>query len=410
MPSTEPRLIAQTEVVDDRRTLREIITADSPEMVWAQGDEGLLGWGEVARFDTLSMKEASAWWKELSSSYRAEDIPEEYGSGPVAFGSFVFDPENTSQTGVMLVPKNVISRRKGVTYRTTVALEKDPDRAWIRNGKDSSRFVENPTSAEQKVSQWIFAVNHALDAIHKGELEKVILAREIIIAVPHDLQNSSILTALLANEKSSWIFQVDRLLGATPEMLLKRSGAAVHSRVLAGTYAGGEQQSHDYFESSKSRREHELAVSSVVEKLMTRYPTGTSASQPFILELASLAHLATDVVATATDNQSALDLAAELHPTAAVCGTPRNAARSFIAAHENLDRGRYTGPVGWVDPRGNGEWGIALRCAEVLGTDERALRLFAGCGIVEESLPEDELQETADKFGPLLRALGDSRG
>jgi menaquinone-specific isochorismate synthase len=126
---------------------------------------------------------------------------------------------------------------------------------------------------------------------------------------------------------------------------------------------------------------------------------------PYVLELPNVLHLATDVTGVAHPGASALALAAALHPTAAVCGTPTDAARSAIAELEQLDRERYAGPVGWIDASGDGEWAIALRCGQISETDPRQIRLFAGCGIVAGSDPGEELAESNAKLVPMRDAL-----
>ncbi len=127
---------------------------------------------------------------------------------------------------------------------------------------------------------------------------------------------------------------------------------------------------------------------------------------PYVLELPNVLHLATDIAAVADHGTSALRLAAALHPSAAVCGTPTEQARAMIAELERMDRGRYAGPVGWIDAHGDGEWGIALRCGQLDETDPRQIRLFAGCGIVAGSDPAAELAEAAAKLVPMRDALG----
>ena len=126
---------------------------------------------------------------------------------------------------------------------------------------------------------------------------------------------------------------------------------------------------------------------------------------PFVLHLANVMHLATDVTGVLADHTTSLDLAASLHPSAAVCGTPTRQADRLIEEIEGLDRDRYAGPVGWLDAAGDGEWGIALRCGRVDGDDPHRLRLFAGCGIVAGSDPEAELAESSAKLVPMRDAL-----
>jgi menaquinone-specific isochorismate synthase len=197
-------------------------------------------------------------------------------------------------------------------------------------------------------------------------------------------------------------------------------GADVRSLVLAGTTPRGGSAAEDaalgaaLLASAKDVEEHRYAVADVRAALAPLCDRLDVDEQPWLLRLANLQHLATGVTgrlagspqaapgAALSEHASALALAAALHPTAAVCGTPAGAAMELIRELEGMDRGRYAGPVGWVDARGSGEWAIALRCGEIAG---KRARLFAGGGIVAGSQPESELAETETKFRPMRRAL-----
>jgi menaquinone-specific isochorismate synthase len=211
-----------------------------------------------------------------------------------------------------------------------------------------------------------------------------------------------------------WTFHVDGLFGATPEMLVRRERGLVTSRVLAGTIRRTGDDERDLAlaatlaRSSKDLEEHEYAVRSVAEALAPHCTSMNVPEAPFVLHLPNVMHLATDVagVTHETDDSdgevSSLGLAEALHPSAAVGGTPTDRARALITEIEMMDRGRYAGPVGWMDASGDGEWGIGLRSAEVAGA---RVRLFAGCGIVADSDPEAELAEAQAKFVPVRDAL-----
>jgi menaquinone-specific isochorismate synthase len=211
--------------------------------------------------------------------------------------------------------------------------------------------------------------------------------------------------------RSCWTYHVDGLLGATPEMLVRRERGLVTSRVLAGTIQITGDDTHDLAQagalakSSKDLEEHEYAVRSVAHALAPHCRSMNVPETPFVLHLPNVMHLATDVtgVIHPGDTASSLALAAALHPSAAVGGTPTELAVQAIAELEGMPRGRYAGPVGWMDATGDGEWGIALRCGEVSGA---RVRLFAGCGIVAGSNPEAELAEAQAKFVPVRDALG----
>jgi menaquinone-specific isochorismate synthase len=195
-------------------------------------------------------------------------------------------------------------------------------------------------------------------------------------------------------------------------MLVRRERGLVTSRVLAGTIRRTGDDERDLAlaatlaRSSKDLEEHEYAVRSVADALEPHCSSMNVPEAPFVLHLPNVMHLATDVAGVVHDaaTVSSLELAASLHPSAAVGGTPTTVATDLIAELEGMDRGRYAGPVGWMDASGDGEWGIALRSAMVT---EGGVRLFAGCGIVASSDPEAELAESQAKFVPVRDALGD---
>jgi menaquinone-specific isochorismate synthase len=195
-------------------------------------------------------------------------------------------------------------------------------------------------------------------------------------------------------------------------MLVKRRGDVVTSRVLAGTVRRGEDKNQDanlaeaLLASDKDQEEHEYAVSSVAQALANHCTDLDVPNEPRLLRLENVQHLATDITGLLADEIPVLTLAASLHPTAAVCGTPTERAANIIRALEGMDRNRYAGPVGWMDATGDGEFGIALRCGEIDADDPKRIRLFAGCGIVAGSDPVSELAESAAKLKPMRYALG----
>jgi menaquinone-specific isochorismate synthase len=225
------------------------------------------------------------------------------------------------------------------------------------------------------------------------------------------LDTRVILNRLASRYSECWAFLVDGLVGATPELLVRRRGDMVTSRVLAGTVRRGKDADTDtdlaesLLASDKDQEEHEYAVSSVSQALAAHCTDLTVPEEPRLLRLANVQHLATDITGRLADEVPVLSLAASLHPTAAVCGTPTERAANVIRALEGMDRERYAGPVGWMDSHFDGELGIALRCGEIDADDPTRIRLFAGCGLVAGSDPVSELAETNAKFEPMRYAL-----
>ena len=257
-------------------------------------------------------------------------------------------------------------------------------------------------------ADWELVVADAVARIRRGDLDKVVLARDLVAELAEPLDVRAPIAQLSDRYPACWTFHVDGLFGATPEMLVRRERGLVTSRVLAGTIRRTGDDAHDLAlaatlaRSSKDLEEHEFAVRSVADALAPYCLSMNVPESPFVLHLPNVMHLATDVTGVLDAGATSLGLAAALHPTAAVGGTPTQAAIALIAEIEGMSRGRYAGPVGWMDAEGDGEWGIALRTAEF---DGARVRLFAGCGIVSDSDPAAELAEAGAKFVPVRDAL-----
>jgi len=382
---------------------------ESGALAWVREGEGLVGWGQAARVELAGadrFAQAQAWWDSQVAGADVEDEVGLPGSGLVAFGSFTFDPARG--VSVLVVPQVLVGTRDGVSWVTTVGDAPGPvERAPVRP-PGQVRFADGARTAPD----WERVVAAAVRRIEAGEVGKVVLARDLEARTDAPLDLRWPLQRLARDYPACWTFAVDGLLGATPEMLVRLRDGVATSRVLAGTLrrtgdANRDLRKGDWLSRSiKDIEEHGYGVRSVAEALAPHCSAVDVPAAPFVLELPNVMHLATDVTGVVADGASSLGLIASLHPSAAVCGTPTQVALELIREIEGLDRGRYTGPVGWLDASGDGEWGIALRCAEVDPQDPSRLRLFAGCGIVAGSRPEDELAESVAKLVPMRDALG----
>ncbi len=395
-------------------------------VAWVRHGEGLVGWGAAAvlltrgphRFD-----EASRWWTSVSTSAVVRDEVRVPGTGPVAFGTFTF-ADGSTRDSVLVVPSVVVGRRGDLAWVTTTGPADTipgPAGSGISAGLlPADRLGRRPaqpsdvafTDGARSSADWVAAVADVVGLIGQGQLEKVVLARDIIAEAGDEIDLRWPLQRLASAYPRCWTFHVDGVLGATPEMLVRLDQGLVTSRVLAGTIQRTGDDLRDLAlaaslaRSSKDLEEHEYAVRSVADALAPHCSSMNVPETPFVLHLPNVMHLATDVTGSVTDGISALELAASLHPSAAVCGTPTARAAEVIQALEQMDRGRYAGPVGWTDSRGDGEWGLALRCAETDPAYQNRLRLFAGCGVVAGSDPQEELAESAAKLIPMRDALG----
>ncbi len=390
---------------------------------WVRNGTGLVGWGEAARFEVSGperFSRAQRWWAGWCDQAQVTDQVGVPGTGPVAFASFTFDSaaEGSAATSVVIVPEVLIGSRHGRTWLTKVSRGESPlsttPLAETRTGPGDRppSVVWHPGT--RPIDRWADAVAEAVERIGRGELDKVVLARDLVAELGEPLGTSDLLSRLAASYPECWTFSVDGLLGATPELLVRREGDHVTSRVLAGTVRRRGEDAVDaglaaeLLGSDKELEEHEYAVHSVAEALAAHCTDLDVPPAPHVLCLANVQHLATDVSGQLVDDAPALALAASLHPTAAVCGTPTERAAAVIRELEGMDRGRYAGPVGWMDARGDGEFGIALRCAQVetgMHGPGTRLRLFAGCGIVAGSTPQAEIWESEAKFDAVREAI-----
>jgi menaquinone-specific isochorismate synthase len=406
-----PRLVARTQEISDPGPLLDLLPPDEP-MTWLRRGEGLIAWGVAAECRTRGedrFSNASTWWRNVVRVAAVADEVEVPGSGLVCLGSFAFadDPGDS----VLVIPKVVVGRRGDRFWVTTIGATAEETPELV--GQPLPEPPLNLVFADGALSgaEWEGVVWEAVLHLNAGELDKVVLARDLIATADAAIDIRWPLRKLGSEYELCWTFHVDGLFGATPELLVRREKGLVTSRVLAGTIRRTGDDEHDLTlaatlaRSSKDLEEHEYAVRSVAEALEPYCSSMNVPEAPFVLHLPNVLHLATDVAGVAHDSgASVLELAAALHPSAAVGGTPTKLAVEMIAEIEGMDRGRYAGPVGWMNAHGDGEFGIALRSAEI---DGARVRLFAGCGIVAGSDPEAELAEAQAKFVPVRDALSD---
>ncbi|MFC0628592.1 isochorismate synthase [Kribbella deserti] len=409
-----PHLVVRSHVVTDvSPTLMDHLPT-SGALAWVRRGDGIVGWGAAARLDVAGSNrfaEAQAWWKRLTSAAVVRDDLAVPGSGLVCFGSFGFTDEDPSE---LVVPEVIVGRRGGTTWVTTISPASS-----LTAPPTLGRYEPDPVGpiafadGARSGTAWSAIVADAVGRITDGDVDKVVLARDLIAIADQPIDLRRPLRRLAAAYPNCWTFAVDGLIGATPELLVRREKGLITSRVLAGTIRRTGDDAHDLAlaaslaRSSKDLEEHEFAVRSVADALEPHCQSMNVPETPFVLHLPNVMHLASDVAGVAANGASALGLAAALHPSAAVCGTPTDVARDLISDIEGMGRGRYAGPVGWMDASGDGEWGIALRCGQADPQDPRRMRLFAGCGIVAGSDPAAELAESNAKLVPMRDALGD---
>lgn len=394
---------------------------------FSRNRSGKLGFGERYRFTTCGQQRfttARDWWSKLTATTQAALPAGMAASAPVCFAAFTFDGRS-SQESVFTVPKYVLDI---AADSTTLRFIYDVDEPLPPSEDIFASFIDElpgescsaaPTDNDVVVvsaymSECAFrqAVDQAVEMIGRGAVDKIVLARDELLYSQVGFDIPATMRALAAQNPTAWTYKVGGLVGSTPELLIARQGDAATARVLAGTVdrdvAINEQLiAAQLSESPKQIFEHQAAVDSLVEKLAPFSTNLHVSEQPFVLALPNVYHLATDISADLTGSTTVLDLVAQINPTAAVGGTPREPALEAIwqleAEAHGMDRGLYAGAVGWFDSNGYGEFGIALRGSVI--EDEHHMRLYAGGGIVRGSVADEELAETQAKLRPMKKAL-----
>jgi isochorismate synthase len=387
-------LVARTREIEPPADLIHELAPDG--FAWFEDGAGFVTSGAAVRVPAAGAGAALA-------NIEVEDPISRPGTGALAVGALPFDG---AAGGELVIPARVTGvTTDGRAWRTEIGppldarLPRTPDSA-------ASRFT-----VESRVSRpaWRSQVQTVLDAITAGRLAKAVLAREVVVTADAPFDVAAVVDRLRRTQGGCFVFAADGLVGATPELLVWRRGATVVSRPMAGTVSRGATGKSDaaaeaaLAASAKDGLEHRLVVDSVVGGLQAGGVDVTTVTDPQVARLATMSHLATTITGRVEHaSPSALELALALHPTPAVGGAPRDAALTMLRHLETFERGRYAGPVGWVDGRGDGVWGVALRCAQL---DGHAAQLVAGAGIVAGSEPDAEWAETQAKLEPMLQVL-----
>ena len=430
------KLVARTERLDVDVDLLDVAGADG--VLFERGRHGLAGVGtqgplaEAAdalgalgalRIDVprSSPAEAATAVHDALSQIEVEDAVGAPGCGPVAIGALPFA---WAHPGSLLVPRVLVGRAEdGTRWLTTIASADAPtghhervrDRLVdaLLDGTSCDPDLVPPSSyrvtSVRPPLAWTAAVADASAALREGAAGKVVLARELLIEADEPLDRTAILRRLRAAYPACMLVAHGGFVAATPELLVSRVGDIVRSHPMAGTTPRSADPTTDarlagaLLASTKDREEHRITIDMVHDTLLPFCSYLDEEAEPSVVAMANVQHLATLVEGRlSAPAASVVELMVALHPTPAVCGHPRDAALGLIAAHEQLDRGRYAGPVGWVDAGGNGEWAVGIRSAEL---DGRTARLFAGVGVMPDSDPTAELAETQAKFQALLGAI-----
>jgi salicylate biosynthesis isochorismate synthase/menaquinone-specific isochorismate synthase len=377
----------------------------------------------------------AALWRELAGRAVADAPLGPPGSGLAAFGGFAFAADGGASPrwegfapASMVVPECSLARRGGETWITLNTLVGADDLREELHGRASARLSElrhaplplmdpAPAGAYSVRSpippaHYEEAVRRAVERIRAGELEKVVLARELEVDAPASHDAAAIMGVLRTGFPSCFVYAVGTgaatFIGASPELLVRREGQRASTVSLAGSTRRSADPSVDdhlgeqLLRSEKDQIENQIVTRRIMRALAPHSVWVTAAPEPVVIKVANIQHLAAPIRAQLAEPLSAIDLAGILHPTPAVGGEPDDLAQRLIPALEGFDRGWYAGPLGWTDSTGDGEFCVALRCALLRG---RHAWCYAGCGIVAESEPAAELGETVVKLEAMLPLL-----
>ncbi|MFM7860372.1 MAG: isochorismate synthase MenF [Candidatus Nanopelagicaceae bacterium] len=387
--------------------LLELLPDFDTPLAWVRNGEGLVGWGVFASKKVSGPKrfeQARQWWHQQLDDFEIENELHGPGTGPILFTSFSFDENEESE---LIIPKVIVGVRNQSTWITWIGDIPQPKLA------ERNQLGELPKVnwLDSDITSWKKKVNEAVKVIQSDSLDKVVLARELIAHSDAPIDARIVLRNLAKDYHGTWVYSNNGLVGATPELLVRLNNSMVVSRILAGTISKTGDDNKDLAlaaslaRSSKDLEEHEYAVRSVADALEPFCKSTNVPEAPFVLHLSNVMHLATDVTGAIKEGHKVTDiftLLQKLHPSAAVCGTPTQGAAKLIRELEGINRRRYAGPIGWIDAKGDGEQGIALRCGYITGNEIHA---FAGCGIVAGSDADHEVAESQAKFLPIINAL-----
>jgi menaquinone-specific isochorismate synthase len=412
-PEAAARLVARTVPLSDADDVDLLAVGGTDEaLLWHREGFALAGRGVALRLALPhGLDDAGAVASVMTTlgAISCDDLVGRPGCGPVVLGALPFD---RAATGTLVVPSVTVGRDlTGQRWLTTVGT---PGQEFGPLASYATLPPYQPPDgfslvASRPHADWEASVAATVAAVRAGRFDKVVLAREVTVVANRPFLPADILRRLQALYPSCMIFSTGIFLGASPELLISRQGRRVRSHPLAGTVARSGDPTADaaltgrLLASPKEREEHRLVVDKVAATLRPVCRALDVPETPAIVALRNVSHLGTLIEGELDgDTLTALDLVARLHPTPAVAGSPTDAAVAYLRSVEGFDRGCYTGPVGWMDSRGDGEWAVAVRSAQVRGD---TARLFAGNGIVADSDPAAELAETQLKLQALLAAV-----
>lgn len=438
----EKQFLSLTEEIDPIHLLSffdHIKQFNKDRIFWSdvQNDFYLIGLGKVKRIkaEENRYEHLQEKWEQFSKKALIHNDFDQLGTGLIALGGMTFDPLNkqTEQwekfpTSELLIPQYVVIKENTKYYLTiNTFVEQDENIMELMNRIEHERdqlfnyrlqVLKTTQSIVKKEEiardEWIESVIKARDEVRSDRVQKIVMAREMKVYLNDNVNIASVLNNLIQAQPDSYVFAFEKdencFIGATPERLVRVNKEHVLSTCLAGTAPRGASPQEDdairedLFNDHKNREEHEYVVQMIRQSINPYCEQLNIPTEPIVLSLKDLHHLYTPVTARLNDQATIFDLIKQLHPTPALGGEPKQESLAFIRQHEQMDRGWYGAPVGWIDQNNNGEFAVAIRSGLVA---DNHISLFAGCGVMKDSDPQLEYEETGVKFLPVLNALED---
>lgn len=433
-----PQLISFTREIEEFDPISFFEAAkhqNKDRIFWSDPSFSIVGVGRAYEITAHGshFEETEKRWQHILEKAIVHNPYKAAGTGIVAFGGMAFDPKKTTTSlwhqfnpSQFIIPECLVTKNeKGHFLTVTIQLEQSHPIERLENVLNEvedlivTQSEELPIGAvilnkeEIAPEAWIETIKEAKRTIKNKDAQKIVLARELRLQLNKQAEIAPILDTLLKTQPTSYIFAFERgddcFVGATPERLVKIEGDQVLSTCLAGTAPRGKTDEEDkriheeLLQDKKNLEEHRHVVNMITHSIEKYCYDVQVANNPIVYPLKNLQHLYTPVSGKLKKGYSIFDIVEDLHPTPALGGAPKESALQFIREHELLDRGWYGAPIGWLDGNGNGEFAVAIRSALVQG-DEASL--FAGCGIMEDSDPQTEYDETNIKFLPMLTVFG----
>lgn len=376
------RLRARTVAIADPGPLEAYLTP-TRSMCLVHGGEGVIGLGEVARFETDSPDAADVWWETFSAEIEDEtEMPGVHGTGPIAFGSFAFDPDRSASPSVMIVPETVIGHRAGHSWVTQMSydvVDADPPRIQAPPRRAPITSVAPGVIGEQR---WRELAGQVQEILGEADLERVLLMRDTMVRTAQPIDPRWIVETLIRRQPDAWTYLVEGAVGVTSKLMVGDLDGLLRTRALTHGPTGDDPTGSQIFDALRGRgpiaAEHRRTVDWSAERIAPFCSAVRHSPYPGLVWAAEDRLLATDVTGAVLPDTRSLAVVGALHPAPFVSGLPPWKAADTLAEVEEVDRGRITGPLGWVDRDGDGEWVTDWRGAQIDGTDPNLAHVFTG--------------------------------